>query len=80
MYAATLEHPKFTVPMQEGKFATISQQEMDAMLFFKYGIYKCKITNPHNVSTRLFHYSDAREIGLCITMIIGRKRQRAALR
>ncbi len=53
---------------------------MDAMLFFKYGIYKCKITNPHNVSTRLFHYSDAREIGLCITMIIGRKRQRAALR
>lgn len=75
-----LVHDKFTVPMQKGKFATISQQELDAMLFFKYGIYKCRITNPDKVSTRLFHYSDAREIGLCITMIIGRKRQRAALR
>lgn len=61
MYAAMLEHPKFTVPMQEGKFATISQQEMDAMLLFKYGIYKCRITNPDKVSTRLFHYSDARD-------------------
>ena len=45
MYAATLEHPKFTVPMKEGKFATISQQEVDAMPFFKYGIYKCRISN-----------------------------------
>jgi hypothetical protein len=45
------------------------------------GIYKCRITNPHQVSTRLFHYSEsksyhthfslttAREIGLCITMV-----------
>lgn len=44
----------------------------DALPFFKYGIYKCKITNPHNVSTRLFHYSDAREIWLCITMMEGK--------
>lgn len=80
MYAAMLVHDKFTVPMKEGKFATISQQEMDAMLFFKYGIYKCRITNPDKVSTRLFHYSEtksyhthfslttARELGLRITM------------
>lgn len=40
-----LVHPKFTVPMKEGKFATISQQEVDAMPFFKYGIYKCRISN-----------------------------------
>lgn len=79
-----LVHPKFTVPMQEGKFATISQQEMDAMAFFKYGIYKCRITNPNQVSTRLFQYSEtksyhthfslttARELGLRITMADGK--------
>lgn len=44
----------------------------DALPFFKYGIYKCRITNPHNVSTRLLHYADAREIGLCITMMEGK--------
>lgn len=60
MYAAMLMHSKFTVPMQEGKFATISQQEVDAMAFFKYGIYKCRITNPNQVSTRLFQHSESK--------------------
>lgn len=60
MYAAMLVHPTCKVPMQEGKFAAISQHALDAMPFFKYGIYKRKISNPHNVSTRLFHYSESK--------------------
>ena len=76
-----LVHPKFTLPVKEGQVTTVSQLEMGGMPFFKYGIYKCTITNPHQVSTRLFHYSEsksyhthfslttARELGLIITMV-----------
>ena len=77
MYSTMLVHDKFTVPMSKrGSFATISQQELDAMPFFKYGIYiyKCRVTNPHNVSTRLFHYSERKSCHTHFSLTHARER------
>lgn len=81
MYSAMMTHDKFTFPAKEGTFATLNQHELEGMTFFQYGIYKCKLSNPNNVSTKLFLYSEAksyhthfslttaRELGIKITMV-----------
>lgn len=57
MYSFLLKNDRFTVPVGKGVFKTLSQEEVDNALYFAYGIYHCKITNPHNIDTRLFSYS-----------------------
>lgn len=77
MYPTILRYTSFGIPIKKGTFKTITQEELDKMKFFEYGIYHCDIentntklflTNPKKYYTH-FDLMTAKELGFKIQMI-----------
>ena len=80
-YSAAMVDAKFTFPTAKGEWHTFTKEEFSSLTFFKYGMYKCRITNPGGVDCRLFMLNEksyhthftlttAKEIGLTIELIV----------
>eukprot|EP01040_Poterioochromonas_malhamensis_P009127 gene9127-9898_t len=49
MYLHYMSMLNFSIPMKQGEFQYISREEFHKLEYYQYGIYKCKITEPHKL-------------------------------
>lgn len=81
MYPSILMSPAFSIPMKAGEFKNLSTELLrkGVLKGLSYGLYRCVVTNPDEVGTKLFkikrsnvytHWDlrTAAELGLTLTM------------
>jgi hypothetical protein len=53
-----MRDPKMLYPIKEGKYQTFTLKQFQALEFYKYGIYKCKIYRSEDINiNKLFRFN-----------------------
>jgi hypothetical protein len=76
MYLSYMCQLSFTIPVKEGKFQYMSQEEFDKLTYYPYGIYICEIVTDHKLFTtnKKGAYTNydlilCKELGIKVTLV-----------